>query len=178
LSILTECGSGCVGLLKDDILSIVDEVFENYKNYNPLDSSLIPFLQDTQSKIGYLPESVLKRVANLLKISESRVYGVATFYHQFRLRPRGKHMIMVCRGTACHVGGSKDILDFLTRHLKFTPPEDTSADGLFTVQQVRCIGCCGLAPIIKIDDDVYGKLSPTRLIGILSKYRQMEEKKN
>jgi NADH:ubiquinone oxidoreductase subunit E len=169
------------GILSEEAhntLSIVDEVFENYKSYNPLDSSLIPLLQDIQANIGYLPGPVLKRVASLLGISESRVFGVATFYHQFRLRPRGKHMIMVCRGTACHVGGSKDILDFLTRHLKFIPPEDTSADGVFTVQQVRCIGCCGLAPIIKIDDDVYGKLSATRLMGILNRYIKMEEKKN
>ena len=160
-----------------NILSIVDEAFESYKSYIPLDSALIPFLQDVQAKIGYLPEPALKRAAGLLKMSESRVFGVATFYHQFRLRPKGKHMITVCRGTACHVGGSREIYDFLTRHLKFTPPEDTSLDGLFTVQQVRCIGACALAPIIKVDDKVYGRTNPTRIMSILAKYRRSEEKK-
>jgi NADH-quinone oxidoreductase subunit E len=158
------------------LISIIDGVFENYKSYTPLDSALIPLLQDVQAQIGYLPESVMKRVSSLLGIPESRVYGVATFYHQFRLRPRGKHMVVVCRGTACHVGGSRDILDYLSRHLKLTPPEDTSPDGMFTVQQVRCIGCCGLAPIIKVDDDVYGRVSPNRIMGILSRYRKLEEK--
>jgi len=156
---------------------IVDEAFESYKSYTPLDSALIPLLQDAQAKIGYLPEPVLKRAAGLLKMSESRVIGVATFYHQFRLRPKGKHMIAVCRGTACHVGGSRDIYDFLKRHLKLNPSEDTSLDGLFTVQQVRCIGACALAPIMKVDDEVYGRTNPNRIMAILAKYRRSEKKK-
>lgn len=163
--------------MAEDISSIVDEVFESYKNNSPLEGVLIPFLQDVQSKIGYLPESALKRAATLLKISGSRVLGVATFYHQFRLKPKAKHIITICRGTACHVGGSKEILDFVMDHLDITPPEDTSADGLFLVQQVRCIGACALAPIMKVDDEVYGKMNPTRVMGMVAKYRRLEEKK-
>lgn len=161
----------------DSIFSIVDEVFENYKSYTPLEGALIPFLQDVQAKIGYLPESALKRAATLLKMSGSRIRGVATFYHQFRLKPRAKHTIAICRGTACHVEGSKEILDFLTDHLSLTPPEDTSQDGLFMVQQVRCIGACAIGPIIKVDDEVYGKMSPTKVRVVIAKYRRLEDKK-
>ncbi|MFH0896448.1 MAG: NAD(P)H-dependent oxidoreductase subunit E [Candidatus Bathyarchaeota archaeon] len=160
-----------------NISAIVDEVFENYKNYSPLEGVLIPFLQDVQARIGYLPEPAMKRAATLLKMSGSRVLGVATFYHQFRLKPKAKHIITVCRGTACHVGGSKEIYDFLIDHLDITPPEDTSDDGFFLVQQVRCIGACALAPIMKVDDEVFGKMNPTRLMGIVAKYRRLEEKK-
>ncbi len=163
--------------IEDHISSIVEEVFESYKAYNPLEGALIPFLQDVQAKIGYLPELALKRAASLLKMSESHILGVATFYHQFRLKPKAKHIITVCRGTACHVGGSMEIYNFLMDYLNLTPPEDTSSDGLFLVQQVRCIGACALAPIIKVDDVVYGRINSTRVMGIVSKYRRLEEKK-
>lgn len=152
-------------------ISIVDEVFESFKDHKPLDSVLISFLQGIQSKIGFLPEHVLRRVAKHLNIAESRVLSVATFYHQFRLEPKGKHIITICQGTACHVGGSSEIYDSLVRDLKIDMHEDTSPDGLFTIHQVRCIGACSLAPIIKIDDDVYGKVNLLKYSRILDKYR-------
>ena len=153
-------------------ISIVDEAFENYKSYNPLDSALIPLMQVVQAKIGYLPEPALKRVAHLLKMPEGRVLGVATFYHQFRLKPVGKHIITICEGTACHVGGAATNYDFLVRTLKLKPMEDTTDDGLFTVHVVRCVGCCSLAPVIRVDDDVYGRIDTFRIPAILAKYRR------
>ena len=152
-------------------ISIIDEVFESFKDHKPLDSILIPFLQDIQGKIGFLPKHVLRRVAKHLNIAESRVLSVATFYHQLRLEPKGKHIITICQGTACHVGGSSEIYDSLVRDLKIDMHEDTSPDGLFTIHPVRCIGACSLAPIIKIDDDVYGKVNLLKYSRILDKYR-------
>jgi NADH:ubiquinone oxidoreductase subunit E len=157
-----------------NIISIVDEAFESFKDHRPLDSILISFLQDVQNKIGFLPELALQRVARHLNVSESRVLSVATFYRKFRLEPRGKHIITTCQGTACHVGASSKIHDSLVRYLKIDTQEDTSPDGMFTIQQVRCIGACSLAPIIKIDDDIYGIVNFKKIPSILSKYRRSE----
>lgn len=92
---------------------------------------------------------------------------MATFYHQFRLRPKGQHLITVCRGTACHVKGSQDTINYINQHLGIKLPRDTSPDGAFTVQQVRCLGACGLAPVIKVDETVYGKVDHARIRSIL-----------
>jgi NADH-quinone oxidoreductase subunit E len=157
--------------MAEEARDIVDRLFPRFEQYNPRQSALIPLLQGVQAEMGYLSNTALERTAEILQLPLSHVYGVATFYHQFRLRPRGKHMITVCRGTACHVGGSLDIYNLLIRQLGISPPEDTSKDRLFTLQQARCLGACGLAPIMKIDDDVYGKTNPTRIRQIISKYR-------
>jgi NADH-quinone oxidoreductase subunit E len=113
----------------------------------------------------------LERVSQLLRLPTSHIYGVATFYHQFRLRPKGRHMITVCRGTACHVKGSLEVNELVLNELGITPPADTSKDGVFTLQQVRCVGACSLAPVMKIDDEFYGNLDPAKVRRILSKYR-------
>ena len=162
--------------MKDTLntILIVDEAFESFTNHRPLESALISLLQDVQNKIGFLPETALQRIAKHLNISESRVFSVVTFYHKFRLEPKGKHVITICQGTACHVGASSKIYDSLVRHLKIEKHEDTSPDGVFTVQQVRCIGACSLAPIIKIDDDIYGKVSFKTISSILAKYRRLD----
>lgn len=151
---------------------LVDMVFERHRHRHPIQSTLIPILQDIQSELGYLPEPAMERVSQLLRISTSHIYGVVTFYHQFRLKPKGKHLISVCRGTACHVKGSLNINDFLINELKITSQVDTSEDGLFTLQQVRCVGACSLAPVIKIDEDFYGNVDPAKERQILSKYRR------
>jgi len=157
---------------------LADRVFQRRcRDYYPIQSALIPILQDVQNEIGYLPMEVLERVSELLKLSTGHVYGVATFYHQFRLTPKGKHAITTCRGTACHVRGSGDIHGFLLHQLRIVPPNDTSDDGLFSVQQVRCIGACSLAPVIVIDDEVYGRVDPVKLPRILLKYRKQKEDK-
>jgi NADH-quinone oxidoreductase subunit E len=151
---------------------VVDRVFEKYMDQNPIQSALIPVLQGVQSELGYIPEEALDRVSQLLGLPTSHVYGVATFYHQFRLVPRGQHMITVCRGTACHVKGSLEVNELIMNELGITEQSDTSKDGLFTLQQVRCVGACGLAPVIKVDDQFYGNMNPTKVRSILAKYRK------
>lgn len=155
-------------------ISIVDDAFDRVKDQTPLDSALIPLLQDVQSTIGYLPERALQRIAKRLHLSESRVLGVATFYHQFQLRPTGQHVITLCQGTACHVANASEIHEFLVRHLQIPPHDDTSPDGVFTIQRVRCLGACSLAPILKIDDDIYGNVTLPKIPRILAPYKKRE----
>ena len=146
-------------------------LYENFREHDPPQSALIPFLQDVQSEFGYLPKATIEEVSKLLQVSTSHVYGVATFYHQFRLRPKGRYLVTVCRGTACHVKGSENINEIIRRELGIEPESDTSQDGLFTVQQVRCVGACSLAPVMKIGEEFYGGLTPVKVRRILSSYR-------
>lgn len=147
--------------------ALVDRIYPDFSNYSPLGSALIPMLQRVQAEVGYLPPAALTRVSELLHIPPSQVYGVATFYHQFRLRPKGEHLITICRGTACHVKGSQDTLNYINQQLGIKPPRDTSPDGFYTVQQVRCLGACGLAPVMKVDEIVYGRVNQAKIRGIL-----------
>lgn len=160
----------------NEIDALVDDICRDRGPEVTKRSSLIPILQAIQSKVGYLPLRALRRISNCLGVSPSHVYGVATFYHQFSMKPKGKHIITICRGTACHISGATDIYNFLLSNLKITPPEDSTSDGLFTIKQVRCIGACSLAPVIKIDEEVYGRLDSKKLQQILMKYKRMEEK--
>lgn len=151
---------------------VVERVYERYQDRGPIQSALIPVLQGVQHELGYIPEEALERVSQLLGLPTSHVYGVATFYHQFRLVPRGRHMITVCRGTACHVKGSLEVNELIMSELGITEKSDTSRDGVFTLQQVRCVGACGLAPVIKVDDQFYGNVDPAKVRGILARYRK------
>ena len=128
-------------------------------------------LQSAQDIFGHVPKDVQIRIAEGLGVPLSEVYGVATFYSQFALDPRGQYIIGVCLGTACYVKGSKDVLDKVVETLA-TPVGKTTADGLFTIKDTRCLGACGLAPVMMINDDVYGRLVPNDIPGILNKYRQ------
>ena len=128
-------------------------------------------LQSAQDIFGHVPKDVQIRIAEGLGVPLSEVYGVATFYSQFALDPRGQYIIGVCLGTACYVKGSKDVLDKVVETLA-TPVGKTSSDGLFTIKDTRCLGACGLAPVMMINDDVYGRLVPADIPGILNKYRQ------
>ena len=148
--------------------SVVDEVMGRYPS-RP--SSLISVLEDLQEELRYLPEDVLDRVAAELQVSRAQTFHVATFYKAFSLKPRGKHLISVCRGTACHVQGAPKIADMLESELSVRDGE-TTGDGLFTVQSVRCLGCCSLAPAIMIDREVYGEVSSASLRKILGGYRK------
>ena len=129
----------------------------------------MPVLQAAQEIFGYLPEEVQIMVAEGLDIPLSEVYGVATFYAQFVLEPQGEHVIGVCLGTACYVKGSQAVLDRLAEELK-VPVGKTTADGKFTLNATRCLGACGLAPVMMIGDEVYGRLTPDEIPGILAKY--------
>jgi len=131
--------------------------------------SLIPILQEIQAAYGYLPEEALKMVSREIKIPLSRIYGVITFYAQFYLTPRGKHLIKVCQGTACHVKGASQVLDNLSRELKVNPG-GTTEDLKFSLETVACVGTCFLAPVIMINKDYYGKLTPKKAMDAVKKY--------
>ncbi len=133
--------------------------------------ALMPVLQKAQGIFGCVPMDVQKIIAEGLGVTLSEVYGVATFYSQFRLEPNGKYTISVCLGTACYVKGSQKVLDRLSEELN-TPVGKTSPDGLFTLNATRCLGACGLAPVMTINDEVYGRLVPDDIPGILAKYRE------
>ena len=133
--------------------------------------ALMPIMQRAQDIFGYLPEEVQNYIARELDIPVSDIYGVATFYAQFNLEPKGKYIISVCMGTACYVKGSQQVLDKLSEVLG-VPAGKTTPDGLFTLNATRCLGACGLAPVIMVNDDVYGRLTPDQVPGIIAKYRQ------
>ncbi len=137
-------------------------------------SLLMHVMQKAQEIYGYLPFEVQSAIADGMDIPLEKVYGVSTFYAQFSLSPKGKYNISVCLGTACYVKGSQEILDKICEKLKIQPDECT-ADGRFSIEACRCIGACGLAPVMMINDDVYGKLQVSQIDSILEKY--MEEKK-
>lgn len=132
--------------------------------------TLIPILQRAQDMFGYLPREVLIRISEKTGIPISQVYGVVTFYAQFHLEPRGRNIIRSCQGTACHVRGAKAILNELSSCLGLEGEEVTTKDLRFTLETVACIGCCGLAPVIMINDDTHGRLTPEAIKGILDKY--------
>ena len=131
--------------------------------------ALMPILQKAQDLYGYLPIEVQTIIAEGLGISIEEVYQVVTFYAQFSLNPIGKHRVAVCLGTACYVKGSQNILDELEKQLG-VKAGGTTPDGVFTLEATRCLGCCGLAPVIVVDDEVYGRLVPADIKGILAKY--------
>lgn len=147
-------------------LSRMDSVLEKYLGQN---GALIPILQEAQSLYGYLPREVLACISRELKIPLSKIYGVVTFYAQFYLTPRGRHLVKSCQGTACHVRGAKGVLDSLSRELKVNPG-GTTEDLQFSVETVACVGTCFLAPVIMVDEDYYGKLTPKKAADVLKKY--------
>jgi NADH-quinone oxidoreductase subunit E len=136
--------------------------------------SLIPILQKAQEVHGYLSEEAIAEIGRHLKLPASKVYGVATFYNQFRFTPKGKYHIMLCRGTACHVKGSLKLLDAVTRTLKLQPGQ-TSRDGLFSLEVVACMGACGLAPAISVNGEVYAKVTPKKVERIIEECRAKED---
>jgi NADH-quinone oxidoreductase subunit E len=151
------------------------ELFDNTKLEKILEmhsgqkGALIPILQEIQAAYGYLPEEALKMVSRRVKVPLSRIYGVITFYAQFYLTPRGKHLIKACQGTACHVRGASQVLDNLSRELKVNPG-GTTEDLKFSLETVACVGTCFLAPVIMINEDYYGKLTPKKAMDAVKKY--------
>jgi len=147
-------------------LSTVDAIIERYRS-KP--GSLIPVLEDIQDAMGYLPASIQKKIALGLGVSFSEVYGVVTFYSFFAMVPRGKHTVKCCLGTACYVRGGKKILEKLSGTLGIEPGE-TTADRLFSLETVRCLGACGLAPVITADDETFRHVKPTKVVELLKDY--------
>ena len=146
---------------------LLNQVIEELKDQP---GALMPVMQKAQNIFGCVPMDVQKIIADGLGVTLSEVYGVATFYAQFKLKPNGKYLISVCLGTACYVKGSQKILDRLAEELNI-PVGDTTDDGLFTLQATRCLGACGLAPVMTINEEVYGRLMPDDIPGILAKYK-------
>ena len=132
--------------------------------------ALIPILQDLQSDLNWLPEEVLRAVADKLGVPLMDVYGAASFYRTFSLKPRGKHIITVCVGTACHVRGGQRIVDEIGRMLDLAPGE-TTPDRNFTLETVNCLGCCAIGPIVVVDGEYYGEMATRKVKSVLDKYR-------
>ena len=137
-------------------------------------SNLIAILQEIQAEYSYLSEEALVLVAEKLGVSISKVYSVATFYENFSLEPKGKHIIKVCAGTACHVRKSGPIYDAVYDYLKLSGKKKTSDDGLFTLETVACLGACGLAPVMTIDGEVHAKMTPEAALELLETIRKEE----
>ncbi len=134
-------------------------------------SDIISILQDIQEAYSYLPREALKEVSKELNIPLSRILSLATFYRAFSLRPKGKHPVHVCLGTACHVRGAQLVLEKFERELDLKTGE-TSTDGLFSLDMVRCVGCCGLAPVVQVGEEIHGKITQTKVSGLVKKYKK------
>jgi NADH-quinone oxidoreductase subunit E len=131
----------------------------------------IPLLQELQALEGFLKRDTMRYVSEQTSIKLADMYGVATFYSMFRLKPQGRHIIRVCKGTACHVSGAETIFHAIQSHLNLNDLEDTTDDGRYTLMEVACLGCCSLAPVMMIDEDTHGKLTPDSVGKILDKYK-------
>ena len=149
-------------------LSLIEPVISKYKNTS---GSLITVLQEIQDIYGYLPEDALCHAAIEMGIAPATVFGVATFYAQFRFTPVGRYFIMLCQGTACHVNGSQRIEAAITQELGIADGETTD-DGLFTLKNVACLGCCSLSPVMMINGETYGSLTPSKTVEILRKLKE------
>jgi NADH-quinone oxidoreductase subunit E/NADP-reducing hydrogenase subunit HndA len=148
-------------------MKMVEEIIEKSKD---MKGALIPVLHEVQDIYGYLPEDALEMVSEKLAIPMSEIYGVASFYSIFSLKPKGEHVIKVCLGTACYVKGSQAILDRLSNELDIEVGK-TTKDGKFTLEATRCLGACGLAPVMMIGEKVYGRLTPDDVPTILEEYK-------
>ncbi len=173
LTTILDWGSGkmssnCCGCV-DEKERELQEIIEKYKDTR---GALIPVLHEAQELYGYLPLSVQKKISEGLNVPLSEIYGVVTFYTQFSLKPKGEYKVSVCLGTACYVKGSKQILEKLQEKLGINVG-DCTEDGKFSLDACRCVGACGLAPVVMINDDVYGRLTPDDVEKVLEKYRNL-----
>jgi NADH-quinone oxidoreductase subunit E len=147
----------------------VEEILRQFPH--PASSDVIPLLQAVQGRYGYLPAEVLELIAKRTRISLTQMYGVATFYERFRFKPVGKHLVHACHGTACHVNGAKQISRAIHQTLQIGDRE-TTPDLCFTLETVACLGCCSLAPVMMVDQKVFGRLSPLRAQQVLKSYQK------
>jgi NADH:ubiquinone oxidoreductase subunit E len=147
--------------------NVIKRIIEKYKGKV---GAVISSLEAVQEIYGYLPREVLEKVSEELNIPLSQLFSLATFYSAFTLKPRGKHTVLVCLGTACHVRGAPKIVDEFSRTLAVNPG-DTTSDGNYTLETVRCVGCCSLAPVIRVDKDTYGYNTMDKVPKILTKYK-------
>lgn len=148
--------------------SIIDRVDQILASYTPEKANLIPVLQEVQQALGYLPEEALKHIAKYVRTPECNIFGVATFYAQFQLLPRGRNIVRVCRGTGCYVKGAPRIIEELEKLLKIKEGE-TTPDKEYTLETVACFGSCALAPVMVVNDHVYGRMTPEKAKEILGR---------
>jgi len=153
-------------------LADTKKIIQRYRNQKGV---LIPILQNIQAAYGYVPKESIDLLSRELSIYPVEIYGVLTFYTQFHLMPQGKHTIKACQGTACHVMGGKDILNYLMEKFKVGEGQTTS-DGMFTLERVACLGCCGMAPVVMVDNDFYGRCTIQEVETLLDKYRPKKVK--
>ena len=151
-----------------------EKVNEIITNHGKSQSALIPILQEVQEEYRYLPEEILTYVATVMGLSPATVYGVATFYAQFSLDPKGKYVIRICDGTACHVRGSDPVREEIARIIGLTDGKKTTADLRYTVETVSCLGACGLAPVVMINEQIYGQVTPEAMKIIIDKINAEE----
>jgi NADH-quinone oxidoreductase subunit E len=152
------------------------QVAEILEKHGRKPSRLVPILQEVQEKFRYLPEDVLALVARSLNVAPARVFGVATFYAHFAIKPKGKHLVRLCDGTACHVKDSVPILEAIRKKLRVDAKTPTSRDQLFTVETVACLGACGLAPVVVIDEQVHGAMTPAKAVAAIDEIIAQEPK--
>ncbi len=145
----------------------IDAIIEKYSGKQ---GATIPLLQELQALEGYLKRDSIRYISEQTGITIADMYGVATFYSMFRLKPQGRHLIRICKGTACHVSGTETIFHAIRSQLNLNDLEDTSEDGKYTLMEVACLGCCSLAPVIMIDENTFGKLTPDSVGKILDRY--------
>lgn len=160
------CQCGCEHNDEQSRYEALSAVFEKYRG---VDGALIPVLQEAQEIYGYLPGEVMQRISQELGIPFSKTFGVATFYAQFHLKPRGRNIIRVCQGTACHVRGGARVFERLQQELGVKNGE-TTGDLRFTLETVACLGACGLAPAMMVNNDTHGRLTPEQAVKVLENY--------
>jgi NADH-quinone oxidoreductase subunit E len=167
------CEKATVG--KDQGLRRFEKVCQIVDKYDRNPSKLVPILQEVQHEYRYLPEQVQSFIATALGLSPARVFGVASFYANFALEPKGKYVIHVCDGTACHVKGSNGIKEALYKTLDLSEKKTTTPDMLFTVETVSCLGACGLAPVMTINDEVHGQVTPEKAVELIKGIKEREQ---
>lgn len=158
-------------MLKNEEIKVLDDILKTHE-YDP--SHVIAIMQDVQKIYHYLPEETLTYISKELKISEAKIYGVATFYENFSLEPKGKYVIKVCDGTACHVRNSTPILAKFREELKLTGKKKTTDDGIFTLETVSCLGACGLAPVCTVNDVVHPAMTPEKAAALINEIKEKE----
>ncbi|GAB4389487.1 MAG: NADH-quinone oxidoreductase subunit NuoE [Thermodesulfovibrionales bacterium] len=153
--------AAATGFALEGSLQELEKVYERYRGQK---GAVIPILQDIQEAFGYIPQEAISWISHRLEIPESRFFGVATFYAQFHLKPRGRNIITACSGTACHVKGSERLINGIRRELNLAEGEETTPDVQFTVEKVNCVGACSIAPVVIINKKVHGKASADKIM--------------
>lgn len=157
----------CGESVRDQRYTALKKTLSKYRHST---GKIIPVLQEIQDIFGYIPTDAIREVSRELKVPSSEIYGVVTFYGQFHLQARGKNIIRVCTGTACHVQGGGKIVEAITGYLGLKDGKMTSDDMMFTLEPVACLGACGMAPVMMVNEDAYGRLTPDEIPAILARY--------